>query len=115
MSFNNDIDLLIVDETHYGARGEEYGRILRNSRLSKRQMSHEMEACETSDRFDEDIKGLNYKIQLHLSGTPYRILMNDEEFQKEDIIAFCQFTDIVKEQRQWDADHLSQDGVKEWG
>ena len=64
--FNNDIDLLIVDETHYGARGEEYGRILRNSRLSKRQMSHEMEACETSDRFDEDIKGLNYKIQLHL-------------------------------------------------
>ena len=77
-------------------------------------MSHEMEACETSDRFDEDIKGLNYKIQLHLSGTPYRILMNDEEFQKEDIIAFCQFTDIVKEQRQWDADHLAQDGVKEW-
>ena len=40
--------------------------------------------------------------------------MNDEEFKKEDIIAFCQFTDIVKEQRQWDADHLSQDGVKEW-
>ena len=112
--FNNDIDLLIVDETHYGARGEEYGRILRNSRLSKSQMSHEMEACEISDRFDEDIKGLNYKVQLHLSGTPYRILMNDEEFQKEDIIAFCQFTDIVKEQRQWDADHLSQDGVKEW-
>lgn len=73
-----------------------------------------MEECVTSDEFDEDIKSLNYKVQLHLSGTPYRILMNDEEFKKEDIIAFCQFTDIVKEQKQWDADHLTQDGVKEW-
>ena len=112
--FNNEIDLLIVDETHYGVRGEEYGRVLRNSKLSKSQISHEMKECEISDELDEDIKGLNYKIQLHLSGTPYRILMNDEEFKKEDIIAFCQFTDIVKEQKQWDADHLIQDGVKEW-
>lgn len=50
-----------------------------------------MEGCETSDEYDENeaIKGLNYKVQLHLSGTPYRILMNDEEFTKEDIIAFA--------------------------
>lgn len=114
--FANDIDLLIVDETHYGARGEEYGRILRNSKLSKAQISKEMEGCETSDEFDDNevIKGLNYKVQLHLSGTPYRILMNDEEFTKEDIIAFCQFTDIVNEQKKWDKDHLTEDGVKEW-
>lgn len=112
--FNNEIDLLIVDETHYGARGEEYGRVLRNSKLTARQISHEMEECETSDDFDDDIKGLNYKVQLHLSGTPYRILMNDKEFKKEDIIAFCQFTDIVKEQQKWDAEHLTNEDVKEW-
>lgn len=114
--FTNDIDLLIVDETHYGARGEEYGKILRNSKLSKAQIAKEMEGCETSDEFDENevVKGLNYKVQLHLSGTPYRILMNDEEFTKEDIIAFCQFTDIVNEQKKWDNDHLTEDGVKEW-
>lgn len=114
--FDNNIDLLIVDETHYGARGEEYGKILRNSKLSKAQITKEMEGCETSDEFDDNevIKGLKYKVQLHLSGTPYRILMNDEEFTKDDIIAFCQFTDIVNEQKQWDIDHLTKDGVKEW-
>lgn len=111
--FANDIDLLIVDETHYGARGEEYGKILRNSNLSKAQITKEMEGCETSDD-NKVIKELNYKVQLHLSGTPYRILMNDEEFTKDDIIAFCQFTDIVNEQKKWDKDHLTEDGVKEW-
>lgn len=114
--FANNIDLLIVDETHYGARGEEYGKVLRNSKLSKAQITKEMEGCETSDEFEENkaIKGLNYKVQLHLSGTPYRILMNDEEFTKDDIIAFCQFTDIVSEQKQWDKVHLVEDDVKEW-
>lgn len=114
--FANNIDLLIVDETHYGARGEEYGKVLRNSKLSKAQITKEMEGCETSDEYDENeaIKGLHYKVQLHLSGTPYRILMNDEEFTKEDIIAFCQFTDIVNEQKKWDKEHLAEDGVKEW-
>ena len=112
--FANTIDLLIVDETHYGARGEEYGKVLRNSKLTKAQISKELEECEISDDFNEQIKGLNYKIQLHLSGTPYRILMNDEEFTKDDIIAFCQFTDIVNEQKQWDKEHLAEDGVKEW-
>lgn len=114
--FANTIDLLIVDETHYGARGEEYGKVLRNSKLSKAQIARELEGCETSDAFDdnETIKGFDYKVQMHLSGTPYRILMNDEEFAKEDIIAFCQFTDIVNEQKKWDNDHLAEDGVKEW-
>lgn len=114
--FVNNIDLLIVDETHYGARGEEYGKILRNSKLSKAQINKEMEGCDISDEFDDNeaIKGFNYRVQLHLSGTPYRILMNDEEFTKEDIIAFCQFTDIVNEQKKWDKDHLAEDGVKEW-
>ena len=114
--FVNNIDLLIVDETHYGARGEEYGKILRNSKLSKAQINKEMEGCDISDEFDDNeaIKGFNYRVQLHLSGTPYRILMNDEEFTKEDIIAFCQFTDIVNEQKEWDKDHLAEDGVKEW-
>lgn len=112
--FANTIDLLIVDETHYGARGEEYGKVLRNSKLTKAQIRKELEERETSDDFDAQIKGLKYKIQLHLSGTPYRILMNDKEFTKDDIIAFCQFTDIVNEQKRWDKEHLVLDGVKEW-
>lgn len=121
--FANNIDLLIVDETHYGARGEEYGKVLRNSKLTNAQISKEFEDIDTdegttkiitSEYFDEQTKGLKCKVQLHLSGTPYRILMNDKEFTKEDIIAFCQFSDIVNEQKKWDNEHLSEDGVKEW-
>jgi len=112
--FDKTIDLLIVDETHYGARGEEYGRVLRDSRLTKSQISKEIERYELSDGLDGQMKSLKYKVQLHLSGTPYRILMNDDEFTKDDIISFCQFTDIVNAQKQWDETHLGQDGVREW-
>ncbi len=111
--FDNTIDLLIIDETHYGARGEEYGRILRESNLRKSQITKELKGIDTADDFDVSIKAFKYKTQLHLSGTPYRILMGDE-FEKEDIVSFCQFTDIVKEQKKWDDEHLGNEAFKEW-
>lgn len=36
------------------------------------------------------------------------------EFEKEDIISFVQFSDIVKAQELWDKQHLNNDGVNEW-
>ena len=50
---------------------------------------------------------------LHLSGTPYRILMGSE-FEKEDIISFCQFSDIVEEQEKWNNENILNDNIKEW-
>ena len=50
---------------------------------------------------------------MHLSGTPYRILMGSE-FEPEDIISFVQFTDIAHEQAAWDAKNLDKDDVEEW-
>lgn len=106
--FSREIDLLIIDETHYGARAEEYGRVLQQSGLSKKQISSELESYdETTDELDQHVKRINAQIRLHLSGTPYRILMGDE-FEKEDIIAFYQFADIVEEQQKWDRDHFTQ-------
>lgn len=37
-----------------------------------------------------------------------------DEFQKEDIIAFVQFTDIIDAQKQWDDEHLKEDDCNEW-
>lgn len=113
--FGQDIDLLIVDETHYGARADSYGQILRNAKYYE---------ADVKDRYaDEDfveyedanktLKQLSVNITLHLSGTPYRILMGSE-FEKDDIIAFYQFTDIVKEQELWDKKNILNDDVKEW-
>ena len=114
--FNRQIDLLIIDETHFGARGESYGKVLRAQQLNKSEIKKELkefDGFETLDRVEDAVKTLNTKIRLHLSGTPYRILMSDE-FQKEDIIAFVQFTDIIDAQQQWNEKHLKEDDCDEW-
>lgn len=114
--FDYQIDLLIIDETHFGARGESYGKVLQEQKLSKSEINKELKSLdgfETLDYVEDAVKALNAKIRLHLSGTPYRILMNDE-FQKEDIIAFVQFTDIIDAQHQWNVEHLKEDDCDEW-
>lgn len=110
--FEEEIDLLLIDETHYGARAEEYGRVLK---LSSIDLKRELKGADRADDYEEseELKRLHSKVRIHLSGTPYRILMGSE-FEKKDIIAFYQFTDIVKEQEQWDKEHLLDDNAKEW-
>ena len=36
------------------------------------------------------------------------------EFEKEDIISFCQFSDIVEEQEKWNNENILNDEIKEW-
>ena len=114
--FGEQIDLLIVDETHFGARAESFGKILKNAGYDKTDEKNisklEDENIDVSEA-DIEIKKINAKIRLHLSGTPYRILMGSE-FEKEDIISFVQFSDIVKEQEEWDRKYLNNDDVNEW-
>ena len=112
--FGQDIDLLLVDETHFGARAEKYGAVLKANRYEK-----DIKYKKDNDDFvdleqaDEVVKELHANVTIHLSGTPYRILMGSE-FKKEDIIAFYQFTDIVRDQEEWDKNHLLDDNYKEW-
>ena len=114
--FGEQIDLLIVDETHFGARAESFGKILKNAGYDKADEKNisklEDENIDLVDA-DIEIKKINAKIRLHLSGTPYRILMGSE-FEKEDVISFVQFSDIVKEQEEWDREYLNNDDVNEW-
>ena len=110
------IDLLIVDETHFGARAEHYGKVLQDPKYIKDTTNgkklDEDDFTETSEgdgvvkAFDADV------VKLHLSGTPYRILMGSE-FEKEDIVAFFQYSDIVAKKEKWDNDkrHMDED---EW-
>lgn len=114
--FQQQIDLLIIDETHFGARAASYGKVLQEQRLKKSEITKELknlEGFETLDQVEDAVKILDAKIRIHLSGTPYRILMGDE-FKKEDIIGFVQFTDIIDAQKQWDEEHLKEDGCNEW-
>lgn len=104
-----NVDLLIIDESHFAARSEETGKVL--NELDKRSVKKEIEAYDQDFAdLSEPIKLFTPKVKLHLSGTPYRILM-DGEFQEEDIIAFVQYNDIIEEQQKWDNDNLDKD---EW-
>ncbi len=112
--FKNEIDLLLIDETHFGARATEYGKVLKEENLSAKEIKSELNLNDnTLDDLEITNKVFNAKIRIHLSGTPYRILMNSE-FTDADIIAFYQFTDIAHDQEQWDVENLNKDEVKEW-
>ena len=114
--FQKEIDLLLIDESHFGARAEEYGRVLRvqGEKAADEKFENEFVQDEISDGItDGVVKALRAKVRLHLSGTPYRILMGSE-FSKEDMIACYQFADIVDEQKKWDEAHLHDDDTKEW-
>lgn len=110
--FDREIDLLLIDETHYGARAAEYGRVLK---LNKRELKQETRELDSAEQYEDctELKQLRSRVRIHLSGTPYRILMGSE-FEEEDIIAFYQFSDIVEEQAEWDREHILSDEVKEW-
>jgi hypothetical protein len=110
--FKNQIDLLLIDETHFGARAVEYGKVLKGFKTDE--VKSELEANDESiDELDETTKTIISKVRIHLSGTPYRILMNGE-FTNDDIIAFYQFTDIAEDQENWNNKYLEKDEVKEW-
>lgn len=124
--FENKVDLLIIDETHFGARGASFGKVLRNTKLltsDKINIENLDDEHIYTDEAENLIKEKNIKakVKLHLSGTPYRILMGGE-FEKEDIISFVQFSDIVKAQKEWDEKHLNsgelsknnENNVEEW-
>lgn len=67
--FNTQFDLLIVDETHYGAWAHEYGKPLQDA-------DEDVIADERKDfgKFKEKVATINAIQQLHLSGTPYNLL-----------------------------------------
>ncbi len=115
--FNSQIDLLIVDETHYGARASEYGKVLQNAGLTKAQINNELKQkdIESVEDIETEVqKHLKARIALHLSGTPYRILMSSE-FSEDDIISFCQFTDIIDESESWiEKNNQKDEPQEEW-
>jgi hypothetical protein len=112
--FGNQIDLLIVDETHFGARATEYGKVLSATDLTTGDLKNELKLADDDlSDLEKTLKVLRAQVTLHLSGTPYRILMGSE-FTSEDIIAFFQFTDIADSREKWDEENLYRDDAKEW-
>lgn len=108
-----DKTLLIVDETHFGAWASEYGQVLKTSDSDSTLRKEDLKEVDTADKLDVIKNFANVGVRVHLSGTPYRILMKGE-FADNDIISFVQYGDIVRAQKNWDMDYLGHDGLEEW-
>ena len=92
-----EFDLIIIDETHFGAWASTYGAPLSLDE-DKEFVEHE---CEENKKFIDTCNAkLHGKVKLHLSGTPYNLLYN-EKFTENNIIATCQFSDILKDKEAW--------------
>lgn len=113
---SQQIDLLIVDETHFGARGEIYGKALKeddsDEQNSKNADYLDKKYCKTIKDAEEKISPLKSIVQLHLSGTPYRILISNE-FADEDIIGYFSSAELQQKQNDSSED-LEKKGKPEW-
>lgn len=101
--FSSLIDLLVIDESHFGARAKIY-------RMSIEGKPEDDDYGELSNndfnKAIDTVNSLKSKIKLHLSGTPYRILLSGE-FYEEDIVGKIQYTDILKEKYNWSRKNIA--------
>lgn len=99
--YSQNYDLLIVDETHYGAWAKVYGQPLTDDEDVETIINDEKEYKD----LERKAKKIKTKQKLHLSGTPYNLLY-DNKFDEDNIIATCQFKDILDEKEKWNQDHM---------
>lgn len=106
--FSEHIDLLIIDETHFGARAKTFGRAIYGPEENDGDDLSTEEARKAASYFTD------VTVKLHLSGTPYRILAKDE-FSENNIIGFYQYTDLLDKQKAWIEDNLKKaEPEEEW-
>ena len=99
--FEEQFDLIIVDETHYGAWSNTYGRPIQDDEDKEFLTTENKEYSQ----FINEIGKLHFNKKLHLSGTPYNLLF-DKKFDENNIIATCQFKDILEEKERWEEAHF---------
>ena len=115
--FSQKIDLLIIDEAHYGAGGDIQGRIVANSGndIAENKDTEKDEECVVDAAAVEKMieeHHLDVDTKLFLSGTPYHILWSNE-FDDESIIATKRYVDIIKKKREI-AKKLEEENRPEW-
>ena len=85
------VDLLIIDECHYGTQTGNYGAVIKEKE---------------NPQLKEFTKTLNLTkvVKLYLSGTPYDLLL-DDKFNDDEIISTIGFMNIIDAKNAWDKEH----------
>ena len=90
------IDLLIIDEAHYGAQGKSYGLGIQEGDAYDEEGKLDARAKELI----ENALTLDNTVKLHLSGTPYDLVARGK-FSKESTIASFGFDDLIRAKKKW--------------
>ena len=96
---------LIVDETHNGGRGITFSKKIKQ--LDTNDVDDDVER-ELNGKMNDAAINFGFVNQLHLSGTPYRILLTDE-FAPEDIVYMSSYSDLLAEKHNWFIEHADED------
>ena len=101
-----NVDLLIIDEAHYGPQGKEYGKGIGEGWDIEERDENDEEETFTAEETAKLINSLtmNNTVKLHLSGTPYDLVARGK-FKDDSIIAKFGFEDLMKAKQDWLDEH----------
>lgn len=106
---NTDVDLLIVDETHFAARAPEYGEILRNK---DNVITQESDISDDSISKDIVSKYIHAKYWLHLTATPDPTIIDEFSAPDAEIIGYYTDKDLIDARDEWSFDNEQSDEPK---
>ena len=99
---DQNVDLLIIDEAHYGPQGQAYGKGIGEGwdKEEKDEIVDKEEfSAEDTKKLIESLN-LTNTVKLHLSGTPYDLVARGK-FNMESIIAKFGFEDLMEAKQEW--------------
>lgn len=113
--FNDEFDLMVVDETHYGSHANTFGKVTKLERKQIDDNSDIEEEQKIAKEVEEGIKSLDikYKRILQVSGTPYYILASNEMIDDDAaIISKVSYSDMLNARDKWNKEHKNEDPSK---
>lgn len=116
--FDEEFDMLIVDETHYGSHANTFGKVTGLGIELEDEVTDiddELKEMENDRKTLESLKGgLRYKRVLQVSGTPYYILASNEMIEPgSEIISKVSYTDMLEARDKWNRDNEKKGNKRE--
>lgn len=114
--FDEEFDIMVVDETHYGSHANAFGKVTKLNKNIKVEDNSDFEEEEKIAKDMESFKNklnIKYKTILQVSGTPYYILASNEMIEDDAaVISKVSYTDMLNARDKWDKEHANEDPSK---
>lgn len=114
------LDMIIIDETHYGSHSNVYGTAVGLAKNKYEANSNELKEAkkeaEDADRISKAVDEIKHKYTLQCSGTPYYILASgefSEIYKNKEIISNVGFSDMIDARDKWVDEHINDDNFDE--